>query len=702
MNVILLFSLTLLLMGLFHIPLALAADTLYQICGSTNYTANSTYESNLNILFSSLYTETAVGFSETSIGAVPNKIDGLFLCRGDVNSSACGSCLNQSFEDVSSLCPYAREAVIYYDFCLLRYSNQNFLNSTNQSSSEVYMWNTQNITVPRFSGWDPSNNTAKSYLNTLVNTLLSGISDWAAFNSTRRFGTGDIKITDSLPMIYGLTQCIPDLSSNDCRGCLQALIDQMLKWFDGRQGGRIIGYLCTLRYEIFPFFNGDPILLIGSTGSSTSSTPASSSNQTTPAASNNIPSLAPISVPLPNVNENKKGGISNLAIIAIFIIAVFLCGFSLCFFWIKKWRHAEAKGFQEERTLPIIDEASILWRSEERSSEFPLFNFSQIADATNYFSSDNKLGQGGFGPVYKGVLPDGLEIAVKRLSAQSGQGLVEFKNEIQLIAKLQHRNLVRLIGWCIQGEEKILIYEYMPNKSLDFFIFDKMKGALINWEKRFEIIEGIAQGLLYLHKHSRLRIIHRDLKVSNILLDSEMVPKISDFGLARIFGPKELEANTNRVVGTYGYMAPEYASEGLFSIKSDVFSFGVLLLEIVSGKRNMGFHHGDFLNLLGYAWDRWKEGKWFELIDPSLTGTCQSQIERCIHVALLCVQENPADRSNMSDVIAFLSMESIILPEPKQPAYFNIRITEKSVRSSEFNGSSCSINDMTLTNQEGR
>ncbi|KAJ3680374.1 hypothetical protein LUZ60_016652 [Juncus effusus] len=156
-----------------------------------------------------------------------------------------------------------------------------------------------------------------------------------------------------------------------------------------------------------------------------------------------------------------------------------------------------------------------------------------------------------------------------------------------------------------------------------------------------------------------------------------MVPKISDFGLARIFGPKELEANTNRVVGTYGYMAPEYASEGLFSIKSDVFSFGVLLLEI-------------------------KEGKWFELIDPSLTDACQSQIERCIHVALLCVQENPADRSSMSDVIAFLSMESIILPEPKQPAYFNIRITEKSVQSSEFNDSSCSINNMTLTNQEGR
>ncbi|KAJ3670471.1 hypothetical protein LUZ60_010795 [Juncus effusus] len=694
MNAILLFSLTLFLLEFFHFPLALADHSLGEICGATNYTANSVYESNLKILFSSLYTEKAVaaGFSKITIGVVPDQIHGLFLCRGDVNSSDCGFCLNQSFEDLLNFCRNTKEASIYYDHCLLRYSNMSFLNSTHQSDDGFFTWNTQNKTESRLSGWDLSNSTTRSYFNTHVKTLLRDISDWAAYNSTTRFGTVEIKMTVSYPKIYGLTQCTPDMSSSDCRGCLQDHIISTLKFLDGSQGGSFMGSLCSLRYEIYPFFYGEPIISISSTGSSISSTPA---------ASRNIPSLAPISVPLANFNKNKKGGMNKRAIIAICVIAILLlCGCFICFFWMKKRRHAEAKGFEEERTLTAIDEASILWKSEERSSEFPLFNFSQIAIATNNFSSDNKLGQGGFGLVYKGVLPDGLEIAVKRLSAQSGQGLVEFKNEIQLIAKLQHRNLVRLIGWCIQGEEKILIYEYMPNKSLDFFIFDKMKGSLINWEKRFEIIEGIAQGLLYLHKHSRLRIIHRDLKASNILLDSEMIPKISDFGLARIFGPKELEANTNRVVGTYGYMAPEYASEGLFSIKSDVFSFGVLLLEIVSGKRNMGFHqYRDFLNLLGYAWDRWKEGERFELIDPSLTEACQSQIERCIHVALLCVQENPVDRPNMSDVNAFLSMESIILPDPKQPAYFNVRIEEKTVRSSEFNGS---INDVTLTNQEGR
>uniref|UniRef100_F6HCT3 Protein kinase domain-containing protein n=1 Tax=Vitis vinifera TaxID=29760 RepID=F6HCT3_VITVI len=183
-------------------------------------------------------------------------------------------------------------------------------------------------------------------------------------------------------------------------------------------------------------------------------------------------------------------------------------------------------------------------------SELPLFNFKCVAAATGNFSDENKLGQGGFGPVYKGMLPGGEEIAVKRLSRRSGQGLEEFKNEMTLIAKLQHRNLVRLLGCCIEGEEKMLLYEYMPNKSLDFFIFDPAKQAELDWRKRFTIIEGIARGLLYLHRDSRLRIIHRDMKASNILLDEEMNPKISDFGMARIFGGDQNEANTTRVVGT--------------------------------------------------------------------------------------------------------------------------------------------------------
>ncbi|KAK4398437.1 G-type lectin S-receptor-like serine/threonine-protein kinase [Sesamum angolense] len=295
-------------------------------------------------------------------------------------------------------------------------------------------------------------------------------------------------------------------------------------------------------------------------------------------------------------------------------------------------------------------------REDHKDAESPIFDLATILKATNNFSINNKLGEGGFGPVYKGTLEEGQEIAVKRLSRTSTQGLDEFKNEVIFIAKLQHRNLVRLLGCCIQGEENMLIYEYMPNKSLDVILFDQSRRALLDWPTRFHIINGIARGLLYLHQDSRLRIIHRDIKASNILLDADMNPRISDFGTARSFGGNETAAKTHRVVGTYGYMSPEYAVDGLFSVKSDVFSFGVLVLEIVSGKRNRGFSHSEHhLNLLGHAWTLHKEERSLEIVDTSLLDSFDlSEVLRSIHVGLLCVQKKPEDRPSMSSVVLML------------------------------------------------
>ncbi|XP_042022967.1 G-type lectin S-receptor-like serine/threonine-protein kinase At4g03230 [Salvia splendens] len=301
--------------------------------------------------------------------------------------------------------------------------------------------------------------------------------------------------------------------------------------------------------------------------------------------------------------------------------------------------------------------------------ELPVFSYSSVSAATNNFSPQNKLGEGGFGPVYKGGLQNGQEIAVKRLSQKSGQGFEEFRNEILLIAKLQHRNLVRLLGCCIDHVESILMYEYMPNKSLDMFLFGSNKQETLDWKTRTRIVEGIAQGLLYLHEYSRVRIIHRDLKASNILLDDEMNPKISDFGLARIFGGTDSRGYTNRVVGTFGYISPEYALEGLFSTNSDVYSFGVLVVEIISGRKNTGFYKTDSLHLLGHGWDLWISGRGVELVDGKVGSAAASKALRYINVGLLCVQENPNDRPNMLSVVSMLSSEIATLPPPKKPAF---------------------------------
>ncbi|XP_020109184.1 cysteine-rich receptor-like protein kinase 10 isoform X2 [Ananas comosus] len=336
------------------------------------------------------------------------------------------------------------------------------------------------------------------------------------------------------------------------------------------------------------------------------------------------------------------------------------------------------------------------------SPDSPMCIFEIIAASTDNFKDKNKLGEGGFGPVYKGRLSNGEEIAVKRLSKHSSQGINEFRNEVELISKLQHRNLVRLLGCCVKGEEKLLIYEFMSNKSLAVFLFDETKQGMLDWKRRYNIVEGVARGLLYLHRDSRLKIIHRDLKASNILLDDQFNPKISDFGTARIFGGDQTRETTSRVIGTIGYMSPEYAMEGQISDKSDVFSFGVLLLEIVSGKRNNYFLHDDqALNLVGYAWTLWAENRILELIDPSLGDSWDyKEVCKCIKVGLLCVQEYPIDRPNMSLVVSMLNSDTI-LPDPKRAAFFAGRSNSEAVPSTNAYETS-SVNGLTITNIDSR
>ncbi|XP_026432691.1 cysteine-rich receptor-like protein kinase 10 isoform X2 [Papaver somniferum] len=357
--------------------------------------------------------------------------------------------------------------------------------------------------------------------------------------------------------------------------------------------------------------------------------------------------------------ENKNNSSKLTIRIAVpFVIAVlFTIAFGFFYFGRKK---TQRKKFDD------VDD-------EIQGTESLQFNFSTICVATNNFSEANKLGQGGFGSVYKGTLSDMQEIAVKRLSKNSGQGEQEFKNEVTLVAKLQHRNLVKLVGFSQAGEEKLLIYEFMPNGSLDQILFDPVKCTQLDWERRYKLIGGVARGLVYLHEESRLKIIHRDLKASNILLDADMNPKIADFGMARLFCLHQIQDNTNRIVGTYGYMAPEYIMHGEFSMKSDVFSFGVLVLEILCGQRNSSFHKSDIAgDLLSYAWRHWNNGSAIEILHPTLKDTfSRKEAVRCIHVALLCVQKNVEDRPSMQTVILMLNRYfSISHNLPSAPAFF--------------------------------
>ncbi|KAJ9146404.1 hypothetical protein P3X46_028674 [Hevea brasiliensis] len=598
------------------------------------YSTNSTYQANLNRLLTSIYTNTEIenGFYNFSYGQDPDVVNAIALCRPDITPQACRACIKNASNSLLTLCPNFKEAiggqdvgVQEQDYCMVRYANRFIFRLMEK--------------VPYFFVYRLINVSDVSGFNRSRSTLLDSLRDKAA-NSPYKYAMDQIAAPD-FQTIYALVQCTPDLTESECRDCLYYASGLIPLCCEVRSGGRVIVPSCNFRYETDRFY-----------------TPK------------NIPPPSP--PPPGSTSTGRKRKESRTVIIVVVAIAISAI-LTICLFIFYK-----ARNRKEE--FKAIDDYEI------GDAESLQFDFGTVRTATNDFSEANKLGQGGFGAVYKGRLPNGQVIAVKRLSRESAQGELEFKNEVILVAKLQHKNLVRLLGFCFEREERLLVYEFVPNSSLNNFIFDPVKRAHLDWETRYKIISGIARGLLYLHEDSRLRIIHRDLKAGNILLDEEMNAKIADFGMARLFAIDQTQEQTSRVVGTFGYMAPEYVTHGRFSVKSDVFSFGVLVLEIASGQKNSGVGIGeDEEDLLTYSWRNWNDGTALNLIDPTLTVGSRSEMMRCIHIGLLCVQEHEANRPTMAQVVTMLSTYSITLPVPSKPAFFmhsELRIEASSSRDS--------------------
>ncbi|KAJ0264861.1 Cysteine-rich receptor-like protein kinase 40 [Hirschfeldia incana] len=600
-------------------------------CSGSFINGNSSYFQNRHDLFSTLASKVVAnsGFYNASLGKSPNSVHALVLCQRGYKRQDCISCVEKVTQEIETGCPNRMDSFKWdnndgdHVSCLVSSSNHSTLGNLELEPSVIY---------PNALSIEPSKDMTlfRQQWEATVNRTLEDATEAETSSILKYYSAVEAEFTE-YPNVYMLMQCTPDITSRECKICLEKCVTYFKKQFWGRQGGEVSLPSCVFRWDLYAFHGAFDNL---------TRVPA--------------PPRSPAQANGTFITDKKGRSIRSSGIIAIIGVPTLvnlLVFIGLIKFYVR--RKNSYNGYNNEY-------------SDSNGQPMLRFDLGTISMATNDFSSENKLGQGGFGTVCKGILPNGQEIAVKRLTKGSGQGDIEFKNEVSLLTRLQHKNLVKLLGFCNEEDEEILIYEFVPNSSLDHFIFDEEKRSLLTWEVRFRIIEGIARGLLYLHEDSQLKIIHRDLKASNVLLDAEMNPKVADFGTARLFEEDETRAETRRIAGTRGYMAPEYLNHGQISAKSDVYSFGVVLLEMINGGKNNSFK-GE--GLAAYAWKRWVEGKPETIIDPFLVENPSNEIIKLIQIGLLCVQENAGKRPTMSSVIVWLGSETITIPLPNAPAF---------------------------------
>eukprot|EP00250_Pteridium_aquilinum_P022354 c25360_g1_i1 orf=219-2207(-) len=605
---------------------ALAANYLgaaYLTCmhNTTEGTAlSSTFKQNLNFALSNLTALSLNGtqYAITSAGSGDDIVYAMFQCRGDQTSDLCRDCMaNATVRLPESDCPNFIGARIQLDGCYLRYDNQSFF--------------TLDTTYVIGYCYAPSS-------DPIALAAIQSIMDNVTTQAPKQGGFASASANDE----YAVAQCLGYLNESECSQCLSTYNYRTV--CNSTLGEQLHLTSCYYRYEPYSFFeNASLPPLLPPSPSPSPPPPGRPAGAASPATK----------------NETHKG--SKIQIIVICsIVGATIAIVALCIILVRRYKAKQIRGLRwskEGASLP----RSLL------ETKAKMFLLQELQDATMNFHPNNKLGQGGFGPVYKGTLLDGEQVAIKKLAIGSQQGKREFQNEVNLITSVQHKNLVRLLGSCVEGNERILVYEYLPNGSLDFLLFGEREGGrTLDWSTRFQIVLGMAKGLAYLHEESHVRIIHRDIKPSNILLDDELNPVIADFGLARLIQDDESQINT-RIAGTIGYLAPEYAMHGDFSAKIDVFSFGLVSLEIVSGKKNINGR------LLPQVWQLYLQNKVLDLVDTNLDNSfTQEEAIRIIHVALLCTQDNPKARPTMSTATLWLLGRSEILQTPKKPMFVDL------------------------------
>uniref|UniRef100_A0A8I6X835 Uncharacterized protein n=1 Tax=Hordeum vulgare subsp. vulgare TaxID=112509 RepID=A0A8I6X835_HORVV len=612
-------------------------------CSTTgNYTDGSQFKKNLDELLIALPVNASrnwgfyIGMAGDS--GSPDQVFTLIMCYADYGAAECLECLNGAPAGIMTLCPGSRDVRVAYDACIFRYSPASPFASMADLDTPFYVKYTTPIPV------DPAA-MARAWLPLMVD--LTG----QAAGSLSRAANGSTPY-DASWRVFGLAQCTRNLNTSECSRCLSSLVGKLPELFRNETGGAVKAYSCYVRYQIGSFDITLPPVAEPPPPSSPKPGETSSSSRTR--------LLIGISI----------GTVSFLII---------LVGFLVCLLLRRRQKHPitvakKAKGQEPEDGKFSDGDDPAMEDDFEKGTGPKRFHYGELAIATDNFSDEKKLGEGGFGSVYRGYLEEmNLDVAIKRVSKGSKQGKKEYASEVTIISRLRHRNLVQLIGWCHGGGELLLVYELMPNGSLDTHLYGGKNAAVLPWPARHEIVLGLGSALLYLHQEWEQCVLHRDIKPSNIMLDASFTAKLGDFGLARLVDHSR-GSHTTVLAGTMGYMDPECMTTGRTSAESDVYSFGVVLLEIACGRRPLAMAEEEqMVHLAQRVWALYGVGRVLDAVDARLLGEFDGEeMERVVVVGLWCAHPDRSLRPSIRQAVGVLRREQPLptLPERMPVATF--------------------------------